>query len=607
MDPIDVVTEALVRAGSTLRGTAARCPAHDDEHASLSVNVGEDGRVLIHCHGPCETEDVLVALGLTMSDLFPAKESPDDEILTLYVYETTPPMRVVRTLGKKFYQQHQDRDGRWIKGGVPPQDRVPYRLSELTHAVAERVTVFVVEGEKDADTLCGLGLAATTNPMGANYWPPEWGRTYLSGAWVVVLGDNDDAGRARVFDVVRSVLPHAAEVRAVELPGLPEKGDVTDWVIAGHGVHDLLVLVGLTPPVDGAPDDPGIPKMTVTLGELMSGDEPDHDWLIDGLLERRDRVITTGPEGQGKSTLLRQMGLGAAIGENSLSSSWISSHEPRVVLLIDLENSRAQLRREFEKLVGSLDGAVNGAMDRFHLVSRPDGLVLDDPKDRDGDRAWVEQIVEETRAELVILGPIYKMLGGDPNDELPNRDAAKWIDRLRMRLGFTILLEAHTPHGQQRPYGWSGWKRWPEFGFHLHEDGRLEHFRGQREEREWPRKLIRSSDQIVDSSRSQKWLWIPDLGTGAGNDMGRPHDRHKDLIATCKVEVLNHLNSIDRALTKAELVDLVGRRKAIVVAAIAQLREDGALVVETVQVMRSNGSPYSAEGFRTSLGRKATW
>ena len=70
--PIDLILARLGRPRRAGRGWSARCPAHDDRHASLSVSEGGDGRVFLHCHAGCTTASVVGALGLRMSDLFPA-------------------------------------------------------------------------------------------------------------------------------------------------------------------------------------------------------------------------------------------------------------------------------------------------------------------------------------------------------------------------------------------------------------------------------------------------------------------------------------------------------------------------------------------------------
>ena len=49
----------------------AVCPAHDDRSPSLSVNTGDDGRILLYCFAGCSAESILQALGLTWSDLYP--------------------------------------------------------------------------------------------------------------------------------------------------------------------------------------------------------------------------------------------------------------------------------------------------------------------------------------------------------------------------------------------------------------------------------------------------------------------------------------------------------------------------------------------------------
>src|SRR5437764_964924 len=80
--------------------------------------------------------------------------------------------------------------------------------------------------------LRALGLVASTNPQGAGKWRPEYVE-FLSGKRVVVLTDNDEAGRKHAGKVAASLRGKAASVKMLELPGLPEKGDASDWLDAG--------------------------------------------------------------------------------------------------------------------------------------------------------------------------------------------------------------------------------------------------------------------------------------------------------------------------------------------------------------------------------------
>lgn len=54
----------------------ARCPAHDDRGPSLSVKEGDDGRILLHCFAGCGAVEVVRAVGLELSDLFPESLEP---------------------------------------------------------------------------------------------------------------------------------------------------------------------------------------------------------------------------------------------------------------------------------------------------------------------------------------------------------------------------------------------------------------------------------------------------------------------------------------------------------------------------------------------------
>lgn len=146
---------------------------------------------------------------------------------------------VLRGADKKFWQRRPDGNGGWIKSlnGVR---RVLYRLPDLLARPGE--TVFVVEGEKDADALLHAGLLATTNSGGAGKWRDEY-NTLLRDRDVVILPDNDAPGRQHSLQVARALQGIAKTIKIIALPGLPEKGDVSDWLAAGHMVPELLDLV----------------------------------------------------------------------------------------------------------------------------------------------------------------------------------------------------------------------------------------------------------------------------------------------------------------------------------------------------------------------------
>jgi DNA primase len=114
--------------------------------------------------------------------------------------------------------------------------RVLYRLPDVLEALASEKAVFVVEGEKDADALWRLGIPATCNAGGANKWRPEYGEA-LRGADIVVIGDNDQAGRDHVQSVAAALHCTARRVRVLDLvtvwPDCPPKGDVSKWLAAG--------------------------------------------------------------------------------------------------------------------------------------------------------------------------------------------------------------------------------------------------------------------------------------------------------------------------------------------------------------------------------------
>lgn len=226
----------------------ALCPAHDDKKTkSLSIGVGTDGRILLHCQGKgCSVTEICKMLLIKPKDLFPSngQAAPSKkQIVKTYDYNDEAGQllfQAVRYEPKDFRQRRPDGKGGWI-WNLGSTRRVLYRLPELLKANGDS-WIFVVEGEKDVDSVTALDLPATTNPMGAKKWRESFNE-FLKNRRVAIVPDNDEAGRVHVEAMARSIGQVAQEVRIIELPGLLEKGDATNWIEAGGTKEQLLKLV----------------------------------------------------------------------------------------------------------------------------------------------------------------------------------------------------------------------------------------------------------------------------------------------------------------------------------------------------------------------------
>lgn len=286
VSPVDRFVEALRRRGIELRGNMARCPAHDDTSPSLSLGVGRDGTVLLHCFAGCSVEQVVAAVGLQPRDLFalplprrsrrsggggrPARPArPVATIAPPRPRETWPDVdeataalaarlafrdgEAVEGATARFWDyfdrdgQHAGRvlrvdlpgaakqvrplarldDGRWSHTAMR-EPRPLYALRELIAAPSSEPT-FVVEGERCGDALRDLGFVATTSSGGARAasrtdWQPMHGRV------VAIWPDHDVAGIRFARDVHRLALAAgAAAVRVLAMPVRNPGDDCIDW------------------------------------------------------------------------------------------------------------------------------------------------------------------------------------------------------------------------------------------------------------------------------------------------------------------------------------------------------------------------------------------
>jgi putative DNA primase/helicase len=225
-------------------GWVAHCPAHDDQKSSLSISQN-NGKVLLHCHAGCSQEAVIAAL--KARGLWGGNGEGPSHIVKEYDYvdeNGTLLYQSVRFEPKDFRQRRPDGNGGW-EWSLKGTRRVLYRLPEVIQAVSKGQPVFIVEGEKDVERLRSEFLFATCNAGGAQKWRDEYSEN-LRGAKVVVIADNDPPGRKHVQQVAGSLVKVGAKVKVIDLPGLPDKGDVSDWLV-GHTREDLLQVVKETP------------------------------------------------------------------------------------------------------------------------------------------------------------------------------------------------------------------------------------------------------------------------------------------------------------------------------------------------------------------------
>jgi Protein of unknown function (DUF3631)/CHC2 zinc finger len=179
---------------------------------------------------------------------------------------------------KKTFSQRRpdpDRPGEWL-WDVEGVTRVPYNLPALIEAVAMERVVYVVEGEGKVNALAELGVVATCNAGGAGKWEAGFS-SYLRGASVVLVPDNDEPGFRHINDVGTSLVGIAARTYVLILPELGPKGDIKDWIAAGGRREQLDALV------EAAPDWAPPPEEAPPTDENKAKAAADEQSLIDEL------------------------------------------------------------------------------------------------------------------------------------------------------------------------------------------------------------------------------------------------------------------------------------------------------------------------------------
>lgn len=258
----------------------ACCPAHNDKTPSLAVSE-KDGNIVLHCHCGCKSEDVVTAMGLSMQDLFAENKTNDKpQFLRSHIYQDTSGTTIARkdislkADGSKKCVWYRFENEKWEYGlnGL----KVPlYKLPEL---ISSTGTVFIVEGEKDVETMHRLGYPATSSPNGAgSKWSGKLYNPYLQGRDIVIISDNDEAGRKAAEETAKGVFIIAKSVKAISAVDIwsevKKKGDISDIVQALGDEESKNLLDGAVAKAEFIHITSDATKLKITLPEYIYSDD----------------------------------------------------------------------------------------------------------------------------------------------------------------------------------------------------------------------------------------------------------------------------------------------------------------------------------------------
>lgn len=272
----EIVNKFYIKSSSR-NSVKAVCPCHRDKNASLSLTYDEaTQKTLIYCHAGCDTHEILTSVGLAFEDLGTTNKSKEENsnIGNIYSYVDENGVLLFEKIRfkNKDFRQRRYIDGKTVWGlsagiytetypgsnnyspkerpgaksiTLQEQPKILYNLPKLLNAIKNGYPVYIVEGEKDVNSMTKLGLVATTAPSGGGNGNKKWLDSYskyFKGASVVILPDNDEAGQSFAKEIKSKLKNYAHATKIITISDKP-KGDITDWINEDHDLNDFLDIL----------------------------------------------------------------------------------------------------------------------------------------------------------------------------------------------------------------------------------------------------------------------------------------------------------------------------------------------------------------------------
>jgi RecA-family ATPase len=392
------------------------------------------------------------AVERALMDAVSSIDRPKAKVVAQYDYrnaDNTVAYQVLKYEPKGFRQRRPNGGGGWI--WKLDDHRVVYRLPDLVqHPDA---TVFVTEGEKDADRVAELGLCSTT--VAAGKWTTECIQALVNRD-VVILQDNDDAGRKRALEAAQALHGTASTIRIVVLPDLPDKGDVSDWLDAHphHADKFCGICFGVPPwqPHTKAEAETDTPKAEdcpvlpfIKISDWQDRPVPERSWTVKDRIPAANVTLLSGEGSVGKSILSLQLAVAVALGKDWLGS--LPEYGP--ALVICCEDDEAEVWRRLD-LIFSHYGARYTDFGNLHIASLVGGETLMAAPNKFGIMATTDlfkrvcKAASDIQPKLIVLDNAADIYAGSENDRAQVR---QFIGHLRagwaIPSGAGVLLTSH--------------------------------------------------------------------------------------------------------------------------------------------------------------------
>ena len=375
--------------------------------------------------------------------------------------------QVLRLEPKSFRQRRPDGNGRWI-WDLGDVRRVLYRRQDLLKY--PDATIFITEGEKDADRLASLDLVATTVAHGK--WTNECIRL-LAGRHVMILEDNDRAGRKKAQEAAALLHGVADTIRVVRLPGLADKEDVSDWLDLDprRGASELTDICFDAPlwepetadteadqdedaeteqdDADTADDNttkeeakPTLPF--INIGAWQDQPVPERVWTVKDRIPGNNVTLLSGEGSIGKSILSLHLATAIVLGRD-----WLQSlPDPGPAIVVCCEDDINELWRRLD-LIFKFYGAAYTDFKDLHVLALAGEKTLMAAPDRNGLMQptklfkQIHQAACDIKPKLLVLDNSADIFGGNENDRAQVRQFIGILRGMAIAASTGVLLTSH--------------------------------------------------------------------------------------------------------------------------------------------------------------------